>query len=117
MNYRTFSNGFWNGVATAFVLVAFLLVGIASCQNAKAPEYAPSEVQALKLQLKLKDAQIAKAQFQQAYASLMDEANSIKKENKWPETLLFDPDKLQFSAPPQPIPNPGAPAPPAKPKK
>jgi hypothetical protein len=107
------------GVAVlAVVFLAFLVgAGIISCQNAKAPTYTLTEVQTLKLQLKLQSAQIAKNQFNQAYASLMDEANGIKKENKWPDNLLFDPDKLQFSAPPAALPTPPpAPAPAAKKK-
>ena len=104
-----------------------LLIGVvASCQNAKAPEYKPNELQALKLQVKQKDAQLkriefnrAQQDFQASYAALMDEVATIKKENKWPDNLLFDPDKLQFSEPPKPMPNassapsPGAPTAPA----
>jgi len=99
-----------------------LLIGVAaSCQNAKAPEYKPNELQTLKLQVKQKDAQLkriefnrAQQDFQASYAALMDEVATIKKENKWPDNLLFDPDKLQFSAPPAAL--PAAPPKPA-PKK
>jgi hypothetical protein len=102
---------------------ALVIGSLASCQTAKAPEYKPNELQMLKLQVRQKDAQIkkqslvqAQAEFQAAYGALMDEENAIKKENKWPDTLLFDPDKLQFTAPPKPVETP-KPAEPPKPAK
>lgn len=109
------------GRATLIACGAGLLLtwGIASCQSSKTPEYKPSETQMLRLQVKQSQAQTkkvlrdqAQAEFNAAYGALMDEANAVKKENKWPTETLVDPDKLQFSAPPKPIPNP--PAAPAK---
>lgn len=98
-------------VATGVCLLAGG-AALVSCQNAKAPVYAPNEVQLLKLQVRQKDAQMkrqqlnqAQQEFNAAYGALMDENNAIKKENKWPDTLLFDPDKLTFSAPPAAVPN------------
>lgn len=77
--------------------------GIVACQT-KPAVMTPNEVQMLRLQLKLKDAQMAKAAFNASYAALMDQANQTKKENNWPDTTLFDPDRLTFSAPPAPVP-------------
>jgi hypothetical protein len=97
-----------------FCGVILTYAGIVSCQTKPAP-LAPSESETLKLQVKQKDAQIkrqalnqANAEFQAAYAALMDEANAVKKDHKWPVETLFDPDKLQFSAPPKPVANPPA---------
>ena len=73
------------------------------------PPYEPSEVQALRLQVKQRDAQIAQiafqqaqVQFQQALAELNREADRIKTENKWPKDLVFKPETLKFEAPPSP---------------
>lgn len=105
-----------------FAVVLLLTVGswgIARALDSKTPEYKPTETQMLRLQVKQSQAQTkkvlrdqAQAEFNAAYGALMDEANAVKKENKWPAETLVDPDKLQFSAPPKPIPNP--PAVPAK---
>lgn len=117
----TFSDKLGRNIMLTIALAA-LLIGsakIVSCQTAKAPEYKPTDMQILRLQLKQAQAQTkklqlnqAQAEFNAAYGALMDEANAVKKENKWPTETLVDPDKLLFSAPPKPIPNP--PAAPAK---
>lgn len=87
-------------------------------QEPKAPpSYTPTEIQSLKLQIKQKDTIIALKNLQEAQAnftsvrmSLMNESDSVIKENKWPQDLIFNPDTLQFSE------NPKAPIP-AKDKK
>lgn len=73
-------------------------------------KYKPSEVQALRLQVKQKDAQlaqqafsIAQQQFQQKIGDFNAEIKKIEEENHWPETLQVDPNTLEFrdvSAPP-----------------
>jgi len=69
--------------------------------------YAPTEVQSLRLQVRQKDALLAKAaleqaqrQFQQALTDLMTEGEKVKRENKWPDETQFDPNQLVYSAPP-----------------
>lgn len=117
----TFSDKLGRGILLTIGL-AVVLIGaakIVSCQTAKSPEYKPTDMQILRLQVKQSQAQTKKVlrdhaqeEFNAAYGALMDEANAVKKENKWPVETLVDPDKLLFSAPPKPIPNP--PAAPAK---
>lgn len=74
-------------------------------------KYQPSEVEALRLQVKQKDAQIASYQAQsaqqaaqRAYADLMTEAEKIKEAEHWPANVTFDPGSLSFSEPPAPPP-------------
>lgn len=57
---------------------------LVSCQSAKAPVYAPNEVQLLKLQVKQRDAKIARQTLNQAqqefnatYSALMDEEGEL----------------------------------------
>jgi hypothetical protein len=73
----------------------------------KAKEYKLTEVQLLKLQVQQKDAQLLQAQlqniqrqFQEKVSDLMSTANKFKLENGWPPETSFNPDTLQFSAPP-----------------
>jgi hypothetical protein len=117
---------FFDAVGRTVLLIVALgtLIGagIVSCQT-KPAALTPTELETLKLQVKQKDAQLkrqafnqAQAEFQAAYGALMDEANAVKKDHKWPVETLFDPDKLQFSQPPatppaQPQPQGAAPAP------
>lgn len=96
-------------ISCAMGLLAFWTVTRAI--DSKTPEYKPNETQMLRLQLKQSQAQTkrlvlaqAQADFNAAYGALMDEANAVKKENKWPADTLVDPDKLQFTAPPKALP-------------
>ena len=95
------------------VVVLFLIASTLGAQGVKAPEYKPTEIQSLRLQVKQKDAQIAQrdlqsaqARFQEAFAALNNEAAEVKKENKWPDDVSFDPNTLNFTAP---APKPAAP--------
>jgi hypothetical protein len=106
------------------------------------PKYVPTEVQALKLQLLQKDAQLAQLQLQRfqdairqskdnqdlqeglkkAIEALQAEAGKVKETNKWPADVAFHMEDLTFSAPsasppPTPPAKPAEPPAPAKPKE
>jgi hypothetical protein len=84
------------GVVAVMVLLAGSVV-------AQAPaKYAPSEVQLLKLQVRQKDAQLAQVAAQQAYTALLSEAAAVKRENKWDDKVIFNPESLTFTDPPAP---------------
>jgi hypothetical protein len=96
---------------SVLIVMAFLsgfIVGYA--EDAK-PKYAPSEVQALRLQVRQKDAQLAQRElqmtctepqqkFQKAISDLNAEAEKVKKDNGWPKEATFNPDTLAFTEPP-----------------
>jgi len=76
-------------------------------------EYKLTEIQKLRLQVKLDAAkeaqtqmQIAQSQFNQAINAFNDQVLATKKENNWPDTLKIDPQTLTFMEPP---PEPKAP--------
>lgn len=110
---------------TALLIVAAMVTIVAEVvqarprQGAPAPvsKYQPSEVQLLRLQLRLKDAQLAQvalqraqAQFQGALAVLDEESGKVKRDNGWPATVQFSPESLTFTDPPtQAAPTPAAP--------
>ncbi len=88
------------------ILLAVLLATVAMAQD-HPKDYKLSEIQSLRLQVKQKEAIIAKnnldqAQhnFQQALTDLTSEGDKIKSENGWPKETTFEPNTLQFSAPP-----------------
>jgi hypothetical protein len=94
----------------------------AACGTATEKKYEPNENQALRLQLKHKDAEMAFVQAKQAqdiYTKALNdltaEGEKVKGENKWPVELVFNPDKMSFAMPPPP-PKP-APAKPDEKKK
>jgi len=69
--------------------------------------YAPTEVQSLRLQVRQKDALLAKATleqaqraFQQALTDLTTEGERVKTEQGWPHDTQFNPNDLTYSAPP-----------------
>lgn len=113
------------GIGLTFISVA----GLAQSPPAAPPAaatYKPTELQALKLQVLQKDAQLAQIQlqraqqaFQGALAALDAEAGAVKKANNWPADVQFSPDTLTFEVPklpagqPEatPAPAPAAPAP------
>jgi hypothetical protein len=71
-----------------------------------ATKFLANEVQLLRLQVKQKDAQLAQAnlqaaqaKFQQALQDLSNEAERVKQDQKWPSTVVFDPNTLTFSEP------------------
>jgi len=86
------------------ILFAFLLAA------AQAPsKYQPSEVQSLRLQLALKNAQLAQRdaadaqqRFQNSLNDLRTEGEKVRTENKWPDTVKFDPSTMTFVEPPAP---------------
>lgn len=90
--------------------IALTLIGAAgraqSPATAAPATYRPTEIQALKLQVLQKDAQLAQVQlqraqqaFQGALAALDAEAGAVKKANNWPADVQFSPDTLTFVAP------------------
>jgi hypothetical protein len=71
--------------------------------------YKPNEIQSLQLQVLQRDAIIAQkdlnaaqAAYQKALTALTDKGNEVKKANKWPDNVQFDPNTLNFSAPSKP---------------
>lgn len=79
----------------------------ALAQTTADKKYEPNQMQALRLQVKQKDAQIAQIQYQQAQTNftkalndLTAEGETIRKENAWPAELRFNPESLQFTMPP-----------------
>lgn len=110
----------YTAIVLLFVLFFLWLIG-----KAQAPaSYKPTEVQTLRLQVKQRDAWLAQRdaiesqrRYQQAIAELNALGEDIRKENGWPTTVLFNPDKVEFSAPPANTARPGAPAMPAPPTK
>lgn len=78
-------------------------------KSAPPKKFELSEVQQLKLQVKQRDALLAKAamdsaqaNFQQAVLNLTAEADRIKIENSWPKETQFSPNELTFNEPPAP---------------
>ena len=71
-----------------------------------AKTFTPTEIQSLRLQVRQKDALLAKKSlddaqkaFQESLKALTDEAEVVKKENGWSKELQFDPNTITFSAP------------------
>ncbi len=88
------------------LFLALLLATVAMAQD-KPKEYRLSEVQSLRLQVRQKDALLAKSnletaqrQFQQALTDLTAEGDKIKSENGWAKEVQFNPNDLTYSAPP-----------------
>jgi len=72
--------------------------------------FKPTEIQSLRLQVKQRDALLAKAaleqaqrQFQQALTDLTSEGERVKQENGWAKDTQFQPNDLTFSAAPAPV--------------
>lgn len=96
-------------LAAGISLTAVGAAGLAQSPPAPAPApaiYKPTELQALKLQVLQKDAQLAQVQlqraqqaFQGALAALDAEAGKVKVENGWPKDVQFSPDTLTFEVP------------------
>lgn len=102
-------------VIFALGAIGLLLAGLAiRAQLSKPKIYQPSETQALRLQLKQKDAiiaqkdmQVVQQRFQDALNALNAEAEKVKLENKWTPDVRFSPDTLTFDMPkPSPAPAP-----------
>lgn len=96
-----------------WMLVLGLLLVAFRVFPADVKKYELSEVQKLRLQVKQKDvlltqqaSAIAQQNFQQTLAAYNAEVKTIEKENKWPETLQFDPNTLEFKEPPPAAPEP-----------
>ena len=85
-----------------------LLIGVtlgAQDKPPAPPTLTPTEVQSLRLQVKQRDALIAKqaldsaqAKFQQALKDLADEAERVKSDNHWDKSVTFDMNDLHFTA-------------------
>ena len=96
----------WRRVA---VLVLLTLCSTAFGQEGKDKKYTLTEVQQLRLQVMQRDAQLLQVrlqetqrQFQEKVSELMATAQKVKLEQGWPPETVFNPDTLQFSAPPPP---------------
>jgi hypothetical protein len=103
----------WSNLTVAGRIVALTLltlaiaIGLLAQDTAKPKVYTPTEVQSLRLQVKQRDALLAKQNlesaqraFQQALTDLSAEGEKVKHENKWPDDTNFDPNSLQYSAAP-----------------
>jgi uncharacterized protein HemX len=85
------------------VLAILGIFGVIAAQQT-GKTYTPNEVQMLRLQLKQKEAllaqrdlQEANRRFQTAVGDLQAEAEKIKTDQKWPKTVVFNPDTLTFT--------------------
>ena len=85
------------------ILAVIVLIMITGGAMAEESKYQPNEIQSYRLQLKFKDAQLAQRDlalaqlnFNVAVNLLNAEGDKIRIENKWPEEVKFDADKLQF---------------------
>lgn len=85
-----------------WALIGFLFL-CSGLLGQKPSEYKPTEVESLRLQVAQKDAIIAQQQMQQvqqAYQSAIDklhtEAEKIKADHKWPETVKFNDQAITF---------------------
>jgi len=104
-------------VAVAIIIGAFL-ARPARPQDKPPTAFTPTEVQALRLQVKQKDAQLAQqamsaaqANFSKALLDLNAEAERVKSEQHWNKDVTFNPNDLSFSAPaPAPVPAVAKPA-------
>ena len=92
----------------ALALGALLLGSFAFAQGTST-DFKPSEVQSLRLQVKIKDAQLAQKEsaeaqqkLQSAIQSVNQEVESIKTENKWPAGVNYNFQTQTFTAPPPP---------------
>ena len=57
---------------------------------AEVVKFEPTELEVLKLQVKLRDVQIAQINLQQKYAAFSAETEAIKKIHNWPESVHID---------------------------
>jgi hypothetical protein len=79
--------------------------------------YQPTEIQHLRLEVKQREVQLAQKDFfiaqqnlNMSLKALNDEAARVKIENKWPDGLVFNQEKLSFTEelkPPAPMVSPG----------
>lgn len=90
-------------LVSAMILGAFLLA--AATRETQPDSYIPSEVQSLRLQVRQKDAVIARLNYESAVNALMSEGEKVRLENHWPDTVHFDFNSLSFvEQPPTPKP-------------
>ena len=92
----------------SIVTILIYIVAIAAQQKESNKVYTPTEVQSLRLQVKLKDAQmaqqalqIAQQNAQKALIEYQAEAEKVKNDNGWPKDVRFDPNNMTFSEPPK----------------
>lgn len=101
--------------AAGMVIAFFVAMATAwAMAQDKPKEYKLSEIQTLRLQNRQKDALLSKQRldalqaemqstqklFQDQLKALTDEGEKVKTENGWAKDTAFDPNSLQFSAPP-----------------
>jgi hypothetical protein len=103
----------WSNLTVAGRIVALTLltlaiaIGLLAQDPPKPKVYTPTEVQSLRLQVKQRDALLAKAaleqaqrQFQQALTDLTAEGERVKIEQGWPKDTNFDPNTLVYAPAP-----------------
>ena len=103
-----------------FLILAIL--AIVDMLHSQATTFKPSEVQQLKLQVAQRDAWLAQRdyldsqrRYQEAVAALNRLGEDVKKENAWPDAVIFNADRIEFAVPPPNTARPGAPGPPSAP--
>ena len=96
-----------------YAVLGTLLIGAMVLYGQEKPKYQPTEVQSLRLQVRQKDALLAKERlealqaavqtqqktFQDALKALTDESDVVKKEQGWPKETVFEPNNLTFTEP------------------
>lgn len=95
-------------VISILAAAGVISIGNAVAQEIHKPNFKPTELQTLRLQLKQRDAQIAQKDlfiaqqnFQAALKLLNDEADKVKAENSWPKETGFDANALTFAEGPK----------------
>jgi hypothetical protein len=87
-------------------LLGIMLIALCGfvLQGEEKPKYQPTEIQRLRMEVRQRDAQlaqkdyfIAQQNFNMAVKALTEEAAKVKAENKWPDGLVFDQEKLTFT--------------------
>jgi len=80
-----------------FSLLVILALVFTSGILAQAPsKFQPTEIQSLRLQVKQRDAIIARQNYENAVNQIQAEAEKVRKENNWPDTVRFDFNSLTF---------------------
>ena len=89
------------------LLTLAIAIGLLAQEAGKPKVFTPTEVQSLRLQVRQKDALLAKANleqaqrvFQQALTDLTAEGEKVKVEQGWPKDTQFNPNDLSYAAPP-----------------
>ena len=91
-------------IISILAAAGIISIGNAIAQEIHKSKFEPTEIQLLRLQVKQKDVQlaqkdyfIAQQNFNTTVKELNDEAAKVKEENKWPDGLVFNQEKLSFT--------------------